>query len=107
METSCVVKPAKVLITGGTGFVGRHLILRLMSMGWEVHAITRQQSLVQENLDNTEMRWHLHDGTTSSMIALISESKPNLVIHLASLFLGFHPGKTLPIPQGTITSLSR
>jgi len=95
MKTSRVVKPFRVLVTGGTGFVGRHLSLRLVSMGCTVHSITRQQSLIQEESDQCGLHWHLYDGTTSGMIAILQQTKPDLVIHLASLFLSQHTSQNL------------
>ncbi len=95
METSRVVKPFSVLVTGGTGFVGRHLTLRLADVGCTVHSITRQQSLIQDNPGESGLHWHLHDGTTSGMIAILQRTKPDIVIHLASLFLSQHTSQNL------------
>jgi nucleoside-diphosphate-sugar epimerase len=79
------------LVTGGTGFVGSHLLLRLVHDGWRVHAVVRNES----NLDVLEgavshVTVHRHDGTTETMCRILKETKPTLVFHLASLFLSEH-----------------
>jgi len=44
-----MTEPKKALITGGTGFVGSHLVESLISDGWEVHVLVRGSSSL-ENL---------------------------------------------------------
>lgn len=95
METSRLMKPFRVLVTGGTGFVGRHLSLRLANVGCTVHAITRQETLTKDYSGESGLHWHLYDGTTSSMNTILCETKPDLVIHLASLFLSEHTSENL------------
>jgi len=95
METSYAVKPFKVLLTGATGFIGRNLTLRMANMGCTVYCITRQETLIQKNSDGHGVHWHFHDGTTLGMIAILSQTKPDLVIHLASLFLSQHTYQNL------------
>jgi uncharacterized protein YbjT (DUF2867 family) len=34
--------PVQVLVTGGTGFIGSHLVARLVKTGAHVHAVSRQ-----------------------------------------------------------------
>jgi len=39
--------PAPVLVTGGTGFVGSHLVERLVAEGWRVRCLVRRTSSLQ------------------------------------------------------------
>jgi nucleoside-diphosphate-sugar epimerase len=91
-----------VLITGGSGFIGRHLIRRLQAMGCSVHVITRQisscpttDSAHSMNLLNSGVYKHLYDKTTDSLIRILEEVKPYVVVHLASLFLSQHTSQNL------------
>jgi len=36
----------RALVTGGTGFIGRHLVRRLLTDGWEVHVVSRMPPAV-------------------------------------------------------------
>lgn len=81
----------KALITGGTGFVGSNLARRLVHDGWQVHLITRPCA----NLDQVKdiaghLILHVHDGSTEKMHDIVAESKPDIIFHLASLFLSDH-----------------
>lgn len=79
------------LVTGATGFVGSHLVRRLIKEGWETHIITRPSSNLTQLEDVAgKVIIHQHDGTTSSMINIVEEVKPEIVFHLASLFLAQH-----------------
>lgn len=81
----------RALVTGATGFVGSHLSSRLAREGWEVHLLLRPGSRT-EALGETASRAvvHRHDGTTEGMIRIVAEAAPDLVFHLASLFLARH-----------------
>jgi len=79
------------LVTGATGFVGSHLVRRLIKKGWETHIIARSSSnlkLLEGVRDKVVV--HQHDGTTNSMITIVKQSEPEVVFHLASLFLAQH-----------------
>ena len=79
------------LVTGGTGFVGSNLCRRLFNDGWSVHVIAIQNdnfSQLQDLLDAVTI--HVHDGTTESMVNIVTAAKPKVVFHLASLFLSEH-----------------
>jgi nucleoside-diphosphate-sugar epimerase len=48
---------SKVLVTGGTGFIGRHVINSLRAAGWSVIATRRSQSLVNTNCADKDIVW--------------------------------------------------
>jgi nucleoside-diphosphate-sugar epimerase len=70
----------RVLITGGSGFIGRHCVPLLASKGYEVHAVSRRPR--SETTPNAF--WHgvdlLGPGCAGK---LISEVRPEYLLHLA------------------------
>jgi nucleoside-diphosphate-sugar epimerase len=85
------MKSKKALITGATGFIGSHLAYRLFSAGWDLHIIVRpesQTSLINKIINNVTL--HHHDGSTAGMIHIFKNAKPDIVFHLASLFIDKH-----------------
>ncbi|GAH74036.1 unnamed protein product, partial [marine sediment metagenome] len=84
------------LVTGATGFVGSHLVRRLIKDGWEAHIITRSSSSLAQLEDVcNKIIVHRHDGTTNSMINIVKGVKPEIVFHLASLFLAQHTSEDI------------
>jgi nucleoside-diphosphate-sugar epimerase len=81
------------LVTGATGFIGAHLAKRLINEGWKVHAIIRKGSKLPSLLENEGLSLHLHDGSTNGLVQCVAEIKPDVVFHLASLFLSQHEVK--------------
>ncbi len=79
------------LVTGSTGYVGSNLVRHLLNQDWDVHIITRSSSNLKE-LGNAlnSVTVHRHDGTSTSMVEILTKAKPNVVFHLASLFLAKH-----------------
>lgn len=80
----------KVLITGGTGFVGSHLTKRLLALDIEVHLIVRETSKINDIENHTNVSIHLYDGKIETMIDILKKVSPDIVIHLASLFIAEH-----------------
>lgn len=79
------------LVTGATGFVGFHLVHRLIKEGWETHIITRPSStMILLNDVRNKVIVHQHDGSTNSMIKIVESVEPDIVFHLASVFLAQH-----------------
>ena len=73
------------LVTGATGFLGEHLVRRLVVGGWETHAIVRPSSnatTLRDVLGSSNV--HEHDGSTSGLINIVGSVHPLAVFHLAS-----------------------
>jgi len=85
-------KPA-ALITGATGFVGSHLAQRLVREGWRVHIVSRADSRLPDAEEFAHVTNHIYDGSTESMVNCVVQAKPDVVFHLASLFLAQHATK--------------
>jgi nucleoside-diphosphate-sugar epimerase len=76
------------LVTGVTGFIGGKLAERLLRDGWTVHALLRESSS-DEGLPEG-LRPHRHDGTVEGLTQIVREAGPDIVFHLASLYLADH-----------------
>ena len=69
----------RVLVTGGSGFVGRACLPRLLERGFEVHAISPKP---QPN--DSPVRWHRCDLHESSNVGELMQSlRPTHLLHLA------------------------
>ncbi len=81
------------LVTGATGFVGSHLAARLVQDGWQVHVVVRASSHLPPMAEFSHVVSHVYDGSMDSMIRCVGQAKPDVVFHLASLFLSQHATK--------------
>src|SRR4051812_25002606 len=74
----------RVLVTGATGFIGSHLVRRLIDSDAEVHAVSRRPTLGPD-----ASAWHVADLTdTDACAELIDTVTPDVVFHLASAVTG-------------------
>jgi nucleoside-diphosphate-sugar epimerase len=72
---------ARVLITGASGFVGRHCIPLLVNRGFEVHAVARHSA---QTATPDEVTWHRCDLLRQSAVEkLVSVTRPSHLFHLA------------------------
>lgn len=83
---------ATVLVTGGSGFIGRHLCGRLRALGATVHTTSRRAE-PQEHPEDGASRWydHWHQVDLSQGAAvdrLMDACRPQVVYHLASHVVG-------------------
>ena len=86
----------KVLITGGTGFIGQHLILKCVQLGWETHVLLRPNSTLSPLIPQEKISVHLVDGTTDTLIKIFNAIKVDGVFHLASYFCAEHKTEDIP-----------
>jgi UDP-glucose 4-epimerase len=86
---------SRVLVTGATGFIGSHLVKRLVTEGVEVHALTSAVSSVYPvRLVDLRDRLMLHEASLTDRGALdwvIREVSPTHVLHLGAYT---HVGKS-------------
>ncbi|RME57509.1 SDR family oxidoreductase, partial [Candidatus Parcubacteria bacterium] len=81
----------KALVTGGTGFVGSHLVHGLLDDGWNADVIVRPSSdLHLLSHVAGKLGIYTFDGQTETMMQLVEKSEPDVVFHVASLFLSEH-----------------
>ena len=83
------------LLTGATGFVGSNLARRLLENGWQVHILSRAGSHLPDTSEFSLVINHVHDGSTESMVSCVKQAKPDIVFHLASLFLSQHSSEDI------------
>lgn len=69
-----------ILVTGASGFIGRHCLPLLTSRGYEVHAVCSKLPAQ----DSAAMRWHQVDLLDSTQVAnIVSAARPTHLLHLA------------------------
>jgi CDP-paratose synthetase len=79
----------KILLTGATGFIGKHLLRALQRDGHELGVIVRPQSNMT-SMDLTGIKQIVDDGSTQSLIAEMKAMRADGILHLASCFLSQH-----------------
>ncbi len=91
------------LVTGATGFVGSHLVRRLVREGWQVHIVSRDGSIIPKYVEFSNVTNHMHDGSTEGMVCCVAEAKPDVVFHLASMIQAQHEPKDVePMLRGNV-----
>jgi nucleoside-diphosphate-sugar epimerase len=72
-----------VLLTGASGFIGRHCIAPLAAAGYEVHAVSSRADARAAG-DPPRVRWHRADLLDWRQVeALVAEVAPTHLLHLA------------------------
>jgi nucleoside-diphosphate-sugar epimerase len=70
----------KILITGASGYIGRHILDALDENEWEIYACSKHNKLDNKNVDF----WHLRDLLNPLDVkTIIYDLKPDYIIHAA------------------------
>lgn len=76
----------RILITGGTGFVGRYIVNLALSKCYDVHLIVRNPEKAKNLFDERIKTYQLEDFTNKEKLRKIIDSiKPQYVIHLIGI----------------------
>ena len=73
----------KVLVTGGAGFIGSHIVDALLERGHEVHVL---DNLSSGSLDNVSLsaRFHQGDIRDEACLQIIRGVNPDIIVHCAA-----------------------
>ena len=94
----------RTLVTGATGYLGSRLVRRLVALGHEVHVVARPTSdLALLGGDTNSVKVHRVTDSFSSVLSAVESSRPDVVFHLASLFLAQHRSEDIaPLVSGNV-----
>lgn len=92
-----------ILVMGGTGFIGRHLVLRMLDMGEEIVLLMRPSSIIPETLAGRITCVACPDWTLDGLRAVLRNHDFSLICHLASY--GVAPDNREIMPMAEINTL--
>jgi UDP-glucose 4-epimerase len=74
----------KILVTGGAGFIGSHLVDALINKGYKVIIIDNLSLGFKENI-NKKAKFYKIDICSSKIYEIFKKEKPDVVFHLAAI----------------------
>lgn len=88
----------KVLITGGTGFIGSNLAIACHDKGWTTTIIDREQRNWTGICDKRNICFYKNDFASNIMLEVVRDSRFDIIFHLAALprvsYSVEHPAET-------------
>jgi nucleoside-diphosphate-sugar epimerase len=89
----------KALVTGATGFIGRHLVRRLVADGWAVDALVRRDGARLP----AGVTVHRVPPAIDDLLTLVGDLAPSTCFHLATEFRGVHtPADIAPMVDANV-----
>ena len=77
------LKPTNILVTGGAGFIGSHLVDRLIEKNHNVIVIDNLSTGRKENI-NPKAKFYKIDIQDSQISQIFEKEKPQVIFHLAA-----------------------
>ena len=93
--------PPRVLVTGATGFIGGAVCRALARHGVAVHALTRHGGR-PPSAAVPAAAWHSHDGSDAGLVAILRETRPDAIVHVAAFVPDSEPADVQRIVAGNI-----
>jgi len=74
----------KVIVTGGAGFIGHHLVSRLNNLGYQILILDNLSTGFEKNIPLSENIFFQNLDIRSDLSSVFSNFKPEIVFHLAA-----------------------
>ena len=71
---------ARVLVTGGNGFIGRHLVEKLQQCGASVSTISRSRGVFSQDI----VQYPIDIRNRQDVVACLRDCRPEYIFHLAA-----------------------
>jgi CDP-3, 6-dideoxy-D-glycero-L-glycero-4-hexulose-4-reductase len=92
------IRKKKGVITGGTGYIGSHLVKYLLSQNWDIAVIIKPE-LGYGNIEGLKEQVKIieYNGDIQTLISFFREENPDIVFHLAAAVITNYIPEEIPI----------